>query len=1148
MISLRAVFRSLFLALLLTPIKAEIVEKDIKGLYAMLKPQYGYLSPIYGLAIHRNGILPNTRFHGNFGPENLKYKCHPQLNQQQRQLDCPQDDMAVLIQQLFPAPGGGQLVPNNYDSLIKNLKPRTIGVILRHITQNDMAIPKLTLAMFKHQDPQSFGQLASEILSAANAENKKARKSMQINSPEQIRIGEISRQITALRKGAKTSETEDTIKSLSAEKERLQQTLAQAKQGPLEQRQLTAEEQNELYDKFSKTKDFQQYKTLAINIANALQVQKNFPNDYPLFLVEHSLLAFAVKKDTTTKNDFLDFFDALGIEFLNPEFLENGKIIPPENWTSQYTPEDYSLFKKGFEDNKPTPEMLRNTLQNPEDMLYYTLAYDIYDQTFPRTLDFSKAIFPAPKPDEGLTPEQLEARKYPDCGEMSLRNFFNVMLYDATEKAFNVDVLTKMAPNADPRLFAFFQRQRPDNLEEMRHEWSDIVSNIKRYEGQLPIKYSKKRLEGQCDITPSLINLLRVAVHLLNDEKLTEIEISNKKDTQKSVEILNRLGEMISNARENFKVTWQVQNQNGGQNINNDTDVVIEFKVNYTPEFMWSFTSGHFDFRRLPSGSQKDWRKSTGQYFYTQFTNIEEKASQLAYGANLLPFYTTPDTAKVLLNTLQIPVQRHLYSPILFSFPMDTGGSIKAIDLVLTYQKNSIQQPGPLLETALSSWIPKLPNDPEAIGPLCDVLVPLRNVLPNHLIDFLWNNIKIKLDTYIVEASNRGWVNVMALIHQQDPNSILRAFESERRNTTFHYSPLFLAILANHKDVVEFLLDQAPQLLEEELVWGKPLKLTPLHAAVRKDVDMVNILLDKAPKLLEEQYVADRYGDTPLRIAVSENKKEIVKLLLEKVPPQFKNNLFLPNKMKQGALHGAGKKDIEISELILSEVPPHLKARLFEPDQLGNTPLLPQYNGDAPTREFVDLILREVPPESRPSLFLPNTNGDTALSAAIAARNFTIIPLLVKESPAELVESIFLKRHYSNNTPLHISVRENNIEFAQILLQQAPNLAYEKNDSGYTPLHIAAWNGDAQMMELLLETSPKLFEDDYVSDLTGKTPLHWAAEGNKKEAVEFILTKIKENPKLKETLFAVDNEGKTPLMLTSDEEIKSLLIESEGGQ
>src|SRR5438477_9394255 len=96
------------------PTKAEIVEKDIKGLYNILKPQYAYLSPIHGLMIHRNGVLPNSRFHGNYGQKKDAFKCHPQLTAHQQQQDCPQDFMAVLIQQLFPAPGGGQLVPNNY--------------------------------------------------------------------------------------------------------------------------------------------------------------------------------------------------------------------------------------------------------------------------------------------------------------------------------------------------------------------------------------------------------------------------------------------------------------------------------------------------------------------------------------------------------------------------------------------------------------------------------------------------------------------------------------------------------------------------------------------------------------------------------------------------------------------------------------------------------------------------------------------------------------------------------------------------------------------------------------------------------------------------------------------------------------------------
>lgn len=91
-------------------------------------------------------------------------------------------------------------------------------------------------------------------------------------------------------------------------------------------------------------------------------------------------------------------------------------------------------------------------------------------------------------------------------------------------------------------------------------------------------------------------------------------------------------------------------------------------------------------------------------------------------------------------------------------------------------------------------------------------------------------------------------------------------------------------------------------------------------------------------------------------------------------------------------------------------------------------------------------------------------------------------------------------RQLGNHTPIHIAVKESNLEMCQILLEFGANV--NATDLGQcTPLHWAALNGDINITKLLLQHGA----DANVKDLAYSTPLHEAIRREHDELVLILL-------------------------------------------
>jgi len=113
------------------------------------------------------------------------------------------------------------------------------------------------------------------------------------------------------------------------------------------------------------------------------------------------------------------------------------------------------------------------------------------------------------------------------------------------------------------------------------------------------------------------------------------------------------------------------------------------------------------------------------------------------------------------------------------------------------------------------------------------------------------------------------------------------------------------------------------------------------------------------------------------------------------------------------------------------------------------------------------------------------------------------------------------------STPLHVAARGGHDVVARVLLDAGAD-PHASTNSGATPLHLAAGAGSAATIFLLADRGAEV---DVLEHVWGQTPLIFAADFNRLEAVEALLA-LGANPAIKEravnlpALFAVDRAGR----------------------
>ena len=98
------------------------------------------------------------------------------------------------------------------------------------------------------------------------------------------------------------------------------------------------------------------------------------------------------------------------------------------------------------------------------------------------------------------------------------------------------------------------------------------------------------------------------------------------------------------------------------------------------------------------------------------------------------------------------------------------------------------------------------------------------------------------------------------------------------------------------------------------------------------------------------------------------------------------------------------------------------------------------------------------------------------------------------------------KRNYRDGKkcPLHYAVIQGNIKAAGVLLKSTNEL-YCRAENLASSLHLAARDGNMSMITSLCKNGARI----YYQDTYGHTPVYWAAQYGKEEALKFFLEGMK---------------------------------------
>ena len=301
---------------------------------------------------------------------------------------------------------------------------------------------------------------------------------------------------------------------------------------------------------------------------------------YPKYMPEHALLAFFIQR-ADSKADLVSLFTGM------PSLLKDKRwfnVIDRTALVDQFMRLRWSLtedWEAPFSLNSnPDREAARAKLNvefrerftnwSAEKFLFHIMAMDQRSTRLPRPVSYGEATH--------------DSARYPDCGETSLRNFFNYMLYDPATASFNRGMLNVLARadgevSFDPAIDEFY-RDFPDMTSaisaEARNEWARTV-----VAGHEDVEYLKTGCEIRSAGSPD--NMLVLIGHLLFQDE--EIRV-RRWDSKSRNEKLDALCEIFStNGR---TITWEYGSPAG------TNDVWISFKFNDELAFTYQFGASHF--------------------------------------------------------------------------------------------------------------------------------------------------------------------------------------------------------------------------------------------------------------------------------------------------------------------------------------------------------------------------------------------------------------------------------------------------------------------------------------------------------------------------------------------------------------------------
>jgi hypothetical protein len=640
---------------------AELSFLDLKGIDALV--DHPGASPLYGYVALKT-FLPNRRFFGNYGPGERRGLCGTRgelaVGLRDRN-DCPLDDNSELVQRLFPSPDGINFVANQVPSdIVTRLKPMAIGKILERLSlvkdedwEYDTKMKELesdlTDILFEQINEKRFVQWKYTVLQTKAGKLAKKNNLIKFLTTDEVTFEQISHLVDAVVGSIDTvfftnslNELADNLtaaprgvvdevrkqmrlklhnmsKTLRSIEERLDAVIGSnhysiiKAQAAVDDKTLKdfdllkslKRRRNALESERSSSDNGQlgNFEELANLIVRAVRESRRGPSvangeSYPKYMPEHALLAFVIQK-ANSKHDLVDLFDGMGSLVKDSGwFNENTReSVVDEFINLRWSPSDldyhftlsenprHEIFEHEWDE-----QFLEEFAQwSGEKIMFHLISIEQGSSNLPRPISYGEA-------------RMISGERYPDCGETSLRNFFNNMLYDLKTSSFNTDLLGEIE-EADPEIefdpaIGQFYRKFPTVssalTSDARNEWGQTI--VAYRDGG--IVYKKPGYEIRSLGNPD--NMLNLIGQLLfQDSSIRE----RRWTSQSREEKLNTLCLIFStDARQ---ITWEYSQRKA----KDSKGVKIKFKFNGDQAFTYLFDEGHFAISATTGGiDEETWR------------------------------------------------------------------------------------------------------------------------------------------------------------------------------------------------------------------------------------------------------------------------------------------------------------------------------------------------------------------------------------------------------------------------------------------------------------------------------------------------------------------------------------------------------------
>lgn len=297
--------------------------------------------------------------------------------------------------------------------------------------------------------------------------------------------------------------------------------------------------------------------SFAENIIGALRTEDpafrttDMPVTYPRGTVLTTLLAFLWGKFSTIEH-FRSYLDGLA-SVVSPQ--DSSAVYVWPHVMREYSRHDYDILKE----EKNPASIVQWSI---DDIIFLVLGFNVYENILPPHVPMLNKVW------YGL-------HDFPDCGETSLRNLLNALVYNPDTSSFNSSLLKNMG--AIDKVIAYYNRFNSPaalaSVEQLTHdEWAKIVSGHKGN-----IKYANSDV---CDLDEgitNMMNLFNVLVPGINTFKSLK-------------DVLEKNGIELK-----YEGTGHVEGPNI-KDVGNTIKLQIK-KSNDLPSFEleWEFAPGHFE-------------------------------------------------------------------------------------------------------------------------------------------------------------------------------------------------------------------------------------------------------------------------------------------------------------------------------------------------------------------------------------------------------------------------------------------------------------------------------------------------------------------------------------------------------------------------